>query len=177
RQHRGVGLVASGPPPAHGRREGGWPAPASLSHRLADGYGCPDPRPAQRRGVPRSPRYRPERARRTARRRRDLMSHGPLQGIRVVELASEHAAFGGKLMADLGADCIVVEPPGGHWSRGFAPFADDHHSPDTSVWWWHYNTSKRGVTIDLATPSGRDAFRALCRGADGVLECEPPGRL
>ena len=38
---------------------------------------------------------------------------GPLVGLRVVELASEHAALAGKMLGDLGADVIVVEPPGG----------------------------------------------------------------
>ncbi len=47
---------------------------------------------------------------------------GPLEGIRVVELASEHAAFAGKMLGDLGADVIVIEPPGGHPSRAYGPF-------------------------------------------------------
>ena len=46
---------------------------------------------------------------------------GPLAGLRVVEVASEHAAFAGKLIADLGADVVVVEPPGGHPSRDYGP--------------------------------------------------------
>ena len=47
------------------------------------------------------------------------MSHGgPLEGLRVVELASEHAAYAGKLLAEMGADVVLVEPPGGHPTRG-----------------------------------------------------------
>jgi benzylsuccinate CoA-transferase BbsE subunit len=101
----------------------------------------------------------------------------PLDGVRVVELASEHVAFAGKLMADLGADVIVVEPSGGHRSRHFGPFVGDERDPEQCLWWWHYNTSKRGITIDLDQPSGRESFGRLCERADVVLEGEQPGRL
>jgi crotonobetainyl-CoA:carnitine CoA-transferase CaiB-like acyl-CoA transferase len=102
---------------------------------------------------------------------------GPLAGLRVVELASEHAAFAGKLLGDLGADVIVVEPPGGHASRGYGPFADDIDDPERSLWWWHYNTSKRGVVLDLDTPAGAEQFRTLAAAADIVLEGEAPEAL
>ena len=46
---------------------------------------------------------------------------GPLDGVRVVELASEHGALAGKILADLGAEVIVVEPPGGHRPGGSSP--------------------------------------------------------
>ena len=67
---------------------------------------------------------------------------GALDGLKVVELASEHAALAGKMLGDLGADVIVVEPPGGHASRRYGPFADDVDDPERSLWWWCYNTSK-----------------------------------
>ena len=95
---------------------------------------------------------------------------GPLAGLRVVELASEHAAFAGKMLGDLGADVIVVEPPGGHPSRAYGPFVDDVADPERSLWWWHYNTSKRGVVLDLDTDDGAEEFRRLAAGADIVLE-------
>jgi crotonobetainyl-CoA:carnitine CoA-transferase CaiB-like acyl-CoA transferase len=94
-----------------------------------------------------------------------------------VELASEHAAFAGKLLADLGADVVLVEPAGGHHARGYAPFVDDVVDPEGSLWWWHYQTSKRGVVVDLDASDGRSAFRRLAATADVVLEGEPPGRL
>ena len=100
-----------------------------------------------------------------------------LEGIRVIELASAHAAFAGKLLADLGADVIVVEPPGGHASRGFGPFADDEPGVDNSLFWWHYNTSKRSVELDLEDQADRERFRAIVASADVVLEGEDPGRL
>jgi crotonobetainyl-CoA:carnitine CoA-transferase CaiB-like acyl-CoA transferase len=100
-----------------------------------------------------------------------------LDGLRVVELASAHATYGGKLLGDLGADVVVVEPPGGHESRDYGPFADDEPGPERSLFWWHYNTSKRGVVLDLDTTDGRARFANLVRSADVVLEGEAPGRL
>ena len=100
---------------------------------------------------------------------------GALSGLRVVELASESAPYAGKLLADMGAEVVLVEPPGGHPSRKFGPFAGDRDDPESSLWWWHYNTSKKGVVIDLS--SHADLFRRLVGTADIVLEAEPPGVL
>jgi crotonobetainyl-CoA:carnitine CoA-transferase CaiB-like acyl-CoA transferase len=97
--------------------------------------------------------------------------------MRVVELASDHAAFAGKLLGDLGAEVVLVEPPGGHRSRTYEPFVDDVPGPERSLWWWYYNTSKLGVVLDLDADAGADAFRRLVATADVVLEGEPPGRL
>lgn len=105
----------------------------------------------------------------------DAVRPGPLTGTKVVELASEHAAFAGKLLGDLGAEVVLVEPPGGHHTRNFEPFLDDQPGPERSLWWWHYNTSKAGVTIDLDREPA--LFRRLVADADVVLEGEPPGRL
>ena len=104
---------------------------------------------------------------------------GPLEGLRVLELASEHAAFAGKVLGDLGADVLLVEPPGGHPTRHLAPFVDDldDGSGDRSLWFWHYNTSKSSVQLDLTTAAGAEAFRGLVAHADIVLEAEPVGRL
>jgi benzylsuccinate CoA-transferase BbsE subunit len=100
---------------------------------------------------------------------------GPLEGLVVVELAHCHVQFGGKLLADLGADVVVVEPPGGHESRRFEPFADDAPGEETSLWWWHYNASKRSATLDLDAAADRQRFARLVAGADVLLEGEAPG--
>ena len=102
---------------------------------------------------------------------------GPLTGLRVLELTSEHAQFCGKLMADLGADVIKVEPPGGQETRNVGPFLEDEAHPERSLYFWHYNTSKRGVTLDLNSPNGQDIFRKLSATAGLVLESFPAGYL
>ena len=100
-----------------------------------------------------------------------------LQGIRVIELAHERIAFAGKLFADMGADVVTIEPPGGCATRAHAPFVDDVPDSEQSLTWWHYNTSKRGIVLDWTTREGRDALLALVEGADLLLESEDPGRL
>lgn len=100
-----------------------------------------------------------------------------LAGIRVVELAREPIAFVGKLCGDMGADVILVEPPGGDPCRNYPPFLDDTPGEDRSLYWWHYHTSKRSVVIDLDDEEGRDRIRALVATADVLIEGEPPGRL
>ncbi|MCY4518222.1 MAG: CoA transferase [Acidimicrobiaceae bacterium] len=101
----------------------------------------------------------------------------PLDGIRVIELTSERCALAGKLLADMGADVIVVEPPGGSPMRAYEPFAGDEPDREQALWWWHYNTSKRSVVADLDQTDGADDFRRLVSTSDVVIEAEPLGRL
>jgi benzylsuccinate CoA-transferase BbsE subunit len=97
--------------------------------------------------------------------------------VRALELASERCAFAGKLLADLGADLVLIEPPGGDPMRGWPPFAGDLPGSERSLSFWHYHTSKRGIRLDLDRPEGADLFRRLAARADLVLEAEPPRRL
>ena len=101
----------------------------------------------------------------------------PLDGIRVVELTSERCALAGKLLADMGADVIVVEPPGGSPMRAYEPFAGNEPDREQALWWWHYNTSKRSLVLDLDETEGVDDFRRLVSTSDVVIEAEPLGRL
>ena len=80
-------------------------------------------------------------------------------------------------MADLGADVIKIEPPGGQHTRSVGPFFDDIPHRERSLSFWHYNTSKRGITLNLDTPDGREIFRRLVPQADIILETYPPGYL
>jgi crotonobetainyl-CoA:carnitine CoA-transferase CaiB-like acyl-CoA transferase len=102
---------------------------------------------------------------------------GPLDGLKVVELAHEHGAWAAKLLADLGADVIVVEPPGGSSQRQLGPFLDDEPGPERSLWWWHYNTSKQGVVADLAEEHDRARVGRLVADSDVFVEAEVPGTL
>ncbi len=95
-------------------------------------------------------------------------TRGPLSGIRVVEVASEAGAFAGKMLGDLGAEVILVEPPGGHHTRSFEPFAGDEPGLERSLWFWHYNTSKKGVVLELDDAR----FARLVDSADVVIEAD-----
>jgi crotonobetainyl-CoA:carnitine CoA-transferase CaiB-like acyl-CoA transferase len=102
---------------------------------------------------------------------------GPLAGLRILELADEKGQFCGKLFGDLGADVIKIEPPGGERCRNIGPFVDDISHPERSLSFWYYNTSKRGVTLDLETADGRRIFARLAATADVILETFRPGFL
>ena len=94
---------------------------------------------------------------------------GPLDGIRVVEFSHELCAWAAKLMADLGADVIVIEPPGGSVQRTYGPFADDEPGQENSLWWWCYNTSKRSVVLADDDPR----VDSLVASADVVIAGRP----
>jgi crotonobetainyl-CoA:carnitine CoA-transferase CaiB-like acyl-CoA transferase len=100
-----------------------------------------------------------------------------LRGRRVLELADESGAYCGKLMADMGADVIKIEPPGGDPSRLVPPFLDDRADPGRSLSFLYLNTSKRGVTLDPAHERGREIFSRLAARSDLIVETLAPGRL
>jgi crotonobetainyl-CoA:carnitine CoA-transferase CaiB-like acyl-CoA transferase len=102
---------------------------------------------------------------------------GPLAGLRILELADEKGQFCGKLLADLGADVIKIEPPGGECNRAVGPFLDDVPHRDRSLSFWYYNTSKRGITLDLESTDGNQLLRRLAETSDVVLETFRPGYL
>jgi len=104
-------------------------------------------------------------------------AQGALAGRRVVELADEKGVYCGKLFADMGADVIKVEPPAGDATRHIPPFWGDRPDPDRSVFFLYMNTSKRGITLDITTPAGRDLFTKLVQTADLLIETLPPGTL
>ena len=96
---------------------------------------------------------------------------------RVLDLTDERGQFAGKLLADLGADVIKVEPPQGDPARNRGPFVDDIPGPDRSLRWLAWNANKRSVTLDLSDAAGRDRFLHLAQSADFVLESFAPGRM
>src|SRR5437899_12102516 len=100
-----------------------------------------------------------------------------LDGTRVLDLTREPGFLAGKLLGDLGADVVKVEPPEGDPARRRPPFWGGVADPDRSVLWLALNTSKRGITLALDRPRGRELFLALAEEADVVLETEPAGSL
>ena len=102
---------------------------------------------------------------------------GALAGLRVLDLCDQQGAFAGKLLAGLGADVVLVEPPGGGPLRGIPPFFEGVPGPERSLFFWFYAAGKRGITLDLAHRDGADVLCRLSAAADVVLESGPPGRL
>lgn len=100
-----------------------------------------------------------------------------LSPYRVLDLAGEPGLFCGKILGDLGADVIKIEPPGGDPARRIGPFFHDDPHPEKSLFWFAYNTSKRGITLNLETADGRDIFVRLVKTADVVVETFAPGYL
>lgn len=100
-----------------------------------------------------------------------------MAGRRVLELADEKGVYCGKLLADMGADVLKIEPPGGDATRHIPPFWEDRPDPDGSLFFLYMNTSKRGVTLNLTRHQGRELFKQLARTADIIIETFPPGRL
>jgi benzylsuccinate CoA-transferase BbsE subunit len=105
------------------------------------------------------------------------MTDQALAGIRVVEFCDTIGSYCGKLLADLGAEVVKVEPPGGGIQRKTPPFYQDKETPDTSLAFWVHNTSKRSVVLDLGTAEGQAAAKRLALTADIVLEDYPVGYL
>ena len=98
-----------------------------------------------------------------------------LSPYRVIDLTDERGVLAGQMLADLGADVIQVEPPGGSSGRGVAPFFADR--PEESVYWAAYTRGKRGVTCELDHPRGRELLFRLLEDADFLIESSDVGRM
>ena len=105
------------------------------------------------------------------------LSDGPLSSIRILDLADEKAAFCSKLLADMGADVIKIEKPGGDRSRKIGPFCKGRSGPEKSISFWYQNANKRGITLDLESKAGRDILYRLIRRTDVLVESFDPARL
>ena len=102
---------------------------------------------------------------------------GMLAPYRVLDLTDETGQPCGKLLADLGADVIKIEPPGGDPARRRGPFVDDEPDLERSLYWLAYNANKRSLTLDLGAATDRARFKRLAASADVVIESFAPGRL
>ena len=107
------------------------------------------------------------------------MAKGAFDGVRVVEYATMVSGpYCSKLLADMGADVIKVEePPCGDPARRRGPFPGGEAHPERSGIFLYLNTSKRGITLDPAQPTGRDALERLIRWADVLVDNHRRERL
>lgn len=107
----------------------------------------------------------------------DENEEGMLSPYRILDLTDKKGQLCGKLLGDMGADVIKIEPPGGDASRNEGPFYKDNPHPERSLYWMSLNTSKRGITLDIRTMDGQAVFKRLADKADAVIESFNPGYL
>ena len=105
------------------------------------------------------------------------MDNTLLGGCRVLDLTDAKGLLCGKVLGDFGADVIKIEKPGGDPARRIGPFYRDTPDPEKSLFWFATNTSKRGITLDIGVPDGRDLFLRLAASADMVVESFDPGYM
>ncbi|GBD10586.1 Succinyl-CoA:(R)-benzylsuccinate CoA-transferase subunit BbsE [bacterium HR23] len=98
-----------------------------------------------------------------------------LAGYRILDLTDPWGVLAGRMLADLGAEVIAVEPPGGSPARRQPPFWKDDISH--SLFWGAYAGGKKSITLDLTHPDGRAVFLRLVAISDAILETHPPGAL
>lgn len=97
----------------------------------------------------------------------------PLSGIRIVEIGHFIAApFASRILGDLGAEIIKIEPPGGDPVRGWGAQANG-----ASLWWSVHGRNKRSVAVDLKSPEGAEAVGRIIARSDALIENQRPGGL
>ena len=99
-----------------------------------------------------------------------------LEGIRVLEIPGTLSEYTGKLFAHLGAEVILIEPPGGARTRQRDPRSTDTPNGN-SLAFDYFNAAKRSITLDLDQAAGQAAFRRLAQSAQLLIESERPGLM
>lgn len=102
---------------------------------------------------------------------------GFLENYRILDLTDEKGHLCGRILGDMGADVIKVEPPGGDSARRNGPFYHDEPHPEKSLPWFYANANKRGITLNLTTVAGRTIFKQLAEQADLIVESFRPGYM
>ena len=97
----------------------------------------------------------------------------PLIGIRVIDLAVDRGELCGRLLSDLGAEVIKVEPPEGSPSRSLPPL--DPLTPEHSLFFTMRNCGKRSVVIDPGNAASMADFESLLASADVLIGSAEPG--
>ena len=97
----------------------------------------------------------------------NVLGASSFAGLRVVEMSADPAGeLAGKLLAQLGADVVKVEPPGGSPTRAMGPFVNGHRDLDHSLTFWFYNGDKRSVVLDHEQSDDRATLDGLLANAD-----------
>ena len=98
-----------------------------------------------------------------------------LQHLRALDLTDDKGFLCGKILADLGVNVIKVERPGGEPSRNIGGFWGGKPDPEKSLYWFAYNSNKKGITLDIESVKGKELFKKLVTTTDFVIESFPPG--
>lgn len=106
-----------------------------------------------------------------------MKREGMLSGYRVLDLTDSKGFLCGRALADLGADVIKIEKPGGDPARSIGPFYYDLADPEKSLYWFAFNANKRGITLDIESPDGQQIFKKLVKASDVVIESFDPGYM
>ena len=94
----------------------------------------------------------------------------PLDGVAVIDASQGVAGqFAARLLGSWGASVLLVEPRQGSATRGLPPFRPRGEGPDDSLLFWHLNTAKRSVRVDLSSRSGLAALARLASSADVLV--------
>jgi crotonobetainyl-CoA:carnitine CoA-transferase CaiB-like acyl-CoA transferase len=101
----------------------------------------------------------------------------PLSPYRVLDLTSGGASLAGLILADLGADVVLIEPPGGVAERHAGPFVGDVRDPERSLGFFALHRNQRSLVLDLEREPGRAELLRLAEGADLLIEDRAPGWL
>lgn len=105
------------------------------------------------------------------------VSSGALSGLRVLDLTGRMGGYCGLLLANLGAEVILIEPPGGDPMRLQGPFKNGGAQPEESLSFAAYHTNKFGVTLNLEEDEDKQKLCELVRRADALIEDKPVGYL
>ena len=100
-----------------------------------------------------------------------------LSPYRVIDLADDRGIFCGRVLADLGAEVIKVEPVAGDPARRIGPFHHDEPGVENSLFWQLYAANKKSAALDIASDAVREALRRLIASADFLIESFRPGYL
>jgi benzylsuccinate CoA-transferase BbsE subunit len=100
-----------------------------------------------------------------------------LNHLRALDLTNDKGFLCGKILADLGVDVIKVERPGGDPSRFIGGFWGGKPDPEKNLYWFAYNSNKRGITLDIERPEGQEILKKLVGTSDFVIESFTPGYL
>ncbi len=102
---------------------------------------------------------------------------GVLSGYRVLDLTDCRGTYCTRLLADMGAEVIKIEPPEGNKARNIPPFASNAPHLEKSLYFLYRNANKQGLTLNIETPDGRAILKKLVKTIDVLVESNVPGYM